>query len=319
MEAVNWDSILQFPDSQDNVSEFMSDLNVTAPVIQVPTPPIENESVSISTAFGVHAKCHALPPDLVFVTSDSVMFFVHSHIVLAASDNQFHSLVPKPSTNQSPNPMIHVPDTSETFNIILHLIYNLPSSQYTPSFDTISKAVNRLSFYGIQAETYIIAKTPLHNLILSFAPILPIEVYILAAKHNLLDLAIPASSHLLSFDLSTLTEEKAEAMGAKYLRKLFFLHIGRSNALKRLLLKPPLPHPPTASCSFDDQKCLTRAWALASAYLVLDARPDLSIGALESCLNPLAQKLACDECRASLHACVKNVIVNWSQVKNTTY
>lgn len=220
---------------------------------------------------------HAPPPDLVFATSDSVRFYVHSHIVLAASDNRFHSLIPIPPIDQSSNPEIHVPESSEVFNIILHLIYNIPSSQYSPSFDTVSKAVDRLSFYGINAKAHISAKTPLHNLILSFAPILPIRVYTLAAKHDLLDLAISASPHLLSFNLSTIDQEMAEAMGPIYLRKLFFLHIGRSDALKRVreklivsvlpslmfeqhLLEPPHPHAPTAECSFNDQKSLTRAW-----------------------------------------------------------
>ncbi|KIK61884.1 hypothetical protein GYMLUDRAFT_165482 [Collybiopsis luxurians FD-317 M1] len=273
------------------------------------------ERVMISTTFSAHAKWHALPPDLVFATSDSVRFYVHSHIILAASDNRFHSLIPTLLIDQSSNPEIYVPESSETFNIILHLIYNIPSHQYSPSFDTVSKAVDRLSFYGIIAKAHISAKTPLHNLILSFAPILPIQVYTLAAKHDLLDLAIPASPHLLSLNFSTIDQEMAEAMGPIYLRKLFFLHIGRSGALKRLLLEPPHPHAPTAKCSFNDQKSLTRAWALASAYLAWDARPDLSIGALESCLKPLADHLACDECKGSLQVCVENLVINWSQVK----
>ncbi|KIK61886.1 hypothetical protein GYMLUDRAFT_42295 [Collybiopsis luxurians FD-317 M1] len=321
---MEWDSILQFPDFQDNDSPFM--YGNDAPIMQMPTPPTEKsqnsdiasdsvELVLISTTFSAHAKWHALPPDLVFATSDSVLFYVHSHIVLAASDNQFHSLIPTPYVDQSSNSVIYVLESSEAFNIILHLVYNIPSSQYSPSFDTVSEAIDRLSFYGINAKAYIAAKTHLHNLVLSFAPTLPIQVYTLAAKHDLLDLAIPASPHLLSFNLAAINQEMAEVMGPIYLRKLFFLHIGRSDALKRHLLELPHPHAPTAECSFNDQKSLTRAWALASAYFAWDARPDISIGALESCLKPLADHLTCDECKGSLQAHIKNLVINWSQVK----
>ncbi|GAW08027.1 hypothetical protein LENED_010061 [Lentinula edodes] len=38
---------------------------------------------------------------------------------------------------------------------------------------------------------------------------------------------------------------------------LFFLQIGRSDALKRLLLNPPSNHTPTASCDINDQRALT--------------------------------------------------------------
>jgi hypothetical protein len=58
---------------------------------------------------------------------------------------------------------------------------------------------------------------------------------------------------------------------------MFFLHVGRVDALKRILLPPPHQHPPTIDCGFSDQKGVTRAWALASSYLVWDARPGGSL------------------------------------------
>lgn len=76
----------------------------------------------------------------------------------------------------------------------------------------------------------------------------------------------------------------AERIGAVYLKRLFFLHFGRAEALKRILLPPPHPHAPTPSCDFSDQKKLTRAWALASAYLAWDTRP----GPYKSVYGPCA-------------------------------
>ena len=109
----------------------------------------------------------------------------------------------------------------------------------------------------------------------------------LAAAHDLYELAVPVSSHLLSFALHSLTDELALRIGPVYMKRLFFLHLGRLDALKRLLLPPPHPHPPTAGCDFAEQKRLTRAWALASAYLAWDARPGTRRG-LSSRGEPLA-------------------------------
>lgn len=187
--------------------------------------------------------------------------------------------------------VIHVPESSPILNVILHVLYDMSCSHYSPSLETLITAVDRLAFYGVNPKSHIVANTPLYTSLLSQAPLFPLDVYTLAAKYDLHDLAVSTSPHLLSLQLYTITDEMAEAIGPKYLRKLFFLHIGRSDALKRvsqtssnmyarpfdifvqLLLQPPHPHAPTPLCDFTDQKTLTRAWALASAYLAWDARP----------------------------------------------
>lgn len=134
-------------------------------------------------------------------------------------------------------------------------------------------AVRALKSFGVPLTTYIAPSTPLFTLLLANAPAAPLEIYALAGEHDLPHVAVSASPHLLSFPLPTLTDEMAQQMGPVYLKKLFFLHLGRSDALKRLLLPPPHPHSPTPECDFTEQKKLTRAWALASAYLAWDARP----------------------------------------------
>ncbi|OBZ76566.1 hypothetical protein A0H81_03701 [Grifola frondosa] len=143
----------------------------------------------------------------------------------------------------------------------------------------------------------------------------PIDVYALAAAHDLYDLAVPVSSHLLAFALPSLTDEHAARMGPLYLRRLFFLHLGRTDALKRILLPPPPPHAPTSTCDFTEQKKLTRAWALASAYLAWDARPDLSTSSMEAALCPLGNHLSCDVCQKALGERIKQLIVQWSVVR----
>ncbi|KAI6047233.1 hypothetical protein EDC04DRAFT_2887043 [Pisolithus marmoratus] len=268
-------------------------------LVQVPTPPEsctsspvdlppdEDTLVSVSTTFFPGAQLCTLPPDLVLLSSDSVSFYVHTHILLAASDNNFNSLLP-------------------------------PSPRTDPG---------RLGLH-------VARSTSLYNLLLFHAPLYPLELYALAASYDLYDLAVPTSSHLLSFSLSALTDEMVNRIGAKYLKHLFFLHFGRSDALKRLLLPPPHPHPPTATCDFTEQKKLTRAWALTSAYFAWDARPwyvlftrsiyitpddepgiDLSTSTLESTFAPLGEHLSCEQCKLALQERLKTLIVQWSVVK----
>jgi hypothetical protein len=180
-----------------------------------------------------------------------------------------------PTSEDGSPPAITVPEDSNVLNITLHLLYVIPCSQFCPSPDIISKTIGALKRYGISLESFATPGTCLYNLILSRAPLHPIELYAISAEHDLHDLAVAISSHLMSFNLSTLTDEIVTQIGPTYLKRLFFLHLGRNEALKRLMSTPPALHGPTPQCDFTEQKKLTRAWALAAAYLAWDARPGL--------------------------------------------
>ena len=69
-------------------------------------------------------------------------------------------------------------------------------------------------------------------------------------------------------------------MGPVYLNRLFKLHASRTETLKSLLLSPPPLHPETDSCTFINQRRLTRFWTLAAASLVSDVRPGLLVQVL---------------------------------------
>ncbi|KAH7879744.1 uncharacterized protein C8R40DRAFT_1165988 [Lentinula edodes] len=336
MDTVDLDFIFQFAITDLDLPE--NGLGAFSTIeLQVPTPPdsspgspisdvLNDVQVSISTAFHPDACWEHFRPDFALLSSDSVTFYVHLQVMLSGSKNSFRSLLPiylpdvpistlAQSREDLSNTAVHVPESSQVLNIILHAIYGLSCAHYAPTFETLSAAVNQLPLYGMDPETYIAIDTPLYTLLLSHAPLLPINVYTLAAKHDLHHLAVSASPHLLSFSLPTLTDEMAKEMGSKYLRKMFFLHMGRVDALKRLLLQPPPPHAPIRGCAFADQRTLTRAWALASAYVAWDARPDISKGFLESALTPLAEHLTCELCKKSLNERIRDLVVNWSIVK----
>lgn len=135
------------------------------------------------------------------------------------------------------------------------------------------ESVDALSRYGFPLCDLAQRWSHLYTMILNRAHTHPIEMYASAASHNLDDLAVAISPHLLSFELSELPDKIAQKMGAVYLRRLMFLHLGRVQALKRLL-EPPLEfHTPTDSCGLSEQSQLTRAWSLAIASLAWDVRP----------------------------------------------
>ncbi|CAK5275572.1 unnamed protein product [Mycena citricolor] len=297
------------------------------------TPLDDPESLSISTTFFPDSDLRPHRPDVILLTTDSVHFYLHSDVLQAFSSNQFRSLLGTP-TDASKPPAVDVPETAPVLNVILHAIYGLSCVHYAPSFDILADAMNKMPLYGLEPRSMVRPPTPplpgtaheyvkvlpstsLFSQLLSHAPLVPLELYALAAHFDIFDLAVPTSSHLLGYALSRLTDEDAERMGAVYLKRLFFLHYGRVEALKRVLSSPPHPHVPTSSCDFANQKNLNRAWALATAYLSWELRPDLSTSALESALLPLKDQLPCELCKTSLNDRIKILIVQWSFVKRT--
>ncbi|KAJ7129746.1 hypothetical protein C8R44DRAFT_777564 [Mycena epipterygia] len=318
MDNYDWDSVMQFGDLEYSKYDHLPTpphSHDGSPVAD--SPEDGNTLVSISTTFFPSAQHRPQHPDVALLSKDSVYFYVHSDLLLDVSENRFRAMLPiSPSDDDEP-PVLHVPEPAPVLNIILHAIYDMSCAHYSPPFDILVRAVDSMPIYGINPKSNIVPSTPLFTLLLSQAPLFPLELYALAAHYDIMDLAVPTSSHLLAFPLSRLSDQVVERMGATYLKRLFFLHFGRAEALKRVLQSPPHPHPPTPSCDFHSQKRLSRAWALASAYLAWDVRPDMSTNTIESALRPLAEHLPCDLCKNALNDRVKNLIVQWSIVKRT--
>ena len=195
-----------------------------------------NTSISVSTTFFPGADIDQLPTNLIILSSDSVFFYVNTKRLLAASTNGFNSHLPVKRNESDPqaansDPILNLPETSTVLNIVLHTVHDMSCSHYCPTLPDLTSAVAALQRYGIPVQKALAPTAPLYSTILSYAPAQPIDVYTLAAKYDLYDLGAATSSHLLSFQLPTLTDEMAESIGSKYLKKLFFLHLGRSDAV----------------------------------------------------------------------------------------
>ena len=91
----------------------------------------------------------------------------------------------------------------------------------------------------------------------------------LAAHHQLEDLAVQVSAHLLSFHLYNLTDEMVDRMGARYMKRLMFLHIQRVEAFKAILIVPPPAH---EGCRVHEGRVQNK-WALAVAGMLNDLSP----------------------------------------------
>ncbi|CAA7263836.1 unnamed protein product [Cyclocybe aegerita] len=241
---------------------------------QNPEPEDDSTVVAVSTAFHPQAHPHLPPTDIILSASDGVLFYAHSSTILTACPKAFSTYIGGNLNDPKfRDQLIQLDAPSQELNVILHMLYGTSCAAHSPSLETLINAVDRMPSYSMVPEEHIVPSSHLHNLLLSYAPLHPLELYTLAASHNLEPLAVKTSSHLLSYSLQTITDEQAERIGAVYLKKLMVLHFGRFTALKNILLQPPHPHPPTKECDFIQQRKLTRAWALVSAYLAWDARP----------------------------------------------
>lgn len=215
--------------------DLLRDINIGQPgnhsehAIETPNIPI------VSTIFYPGAALDGNLTDMILLSSDSVYFYVSGTRLLTSSNNGFNFQLPFNEFGQDALPMIEVPENSTVIDIILHMAYSLPYSQLNPTFEDMRLAVAALELYGMSVQAALSVNGPLYVTMLSFAPTRPIDVYALAAKYDLADLATRASSHLMSLQLSTITDELAERIGAHYLKRLFFFHLGRVEAVSEFL------------------------------------------------------------------------------------
>ncbi|KAK0222017.1 hypothetical protein IW262DRAFT_1448168 [Armillaria fumosa] len=264
---------------------------------------------AISTQFSPGFEFRGIPSDMRIVSWDSVLFHVHRERLLEASSNGFNGLLYSAKTH------IAVPESSDLLNIILHAIYGIPCSPFQHSVDTLMDAVCLFPRYGLKAKNYISPSLPLFNDIRYQMPLSPLLTFVVASNHELEDLAVLASAHLLALDISTMSDKMVQAINPVYLKRLFDLQTSRVNAFKRLLAVPPESHPATSKCDFIAQKALTRSWAFYTAYMLWDARADMTAGTIERTFQTLECDILCDLCKDCLKRRVKSIVIEWSELK----
>ncbi|KAL0062785.1 hypothetical protein AAF712_010323 [Marasmius tenuissimus] len=194
--------------------------------------------LSISPTFGATSLGSSRPSvDMILLTSDSIIFYIDEATLLRVSANSFKSLLPLTTEDKSQRVLFMRDISSDELDIMLQAVYNVPGSTIPGKTDiqVLLSAVDQFMDYGISAATFITSTSHLYQYLLACAPLHPLEIYALAAQHDIGSLATTASVHTLVLELSDISEELSKRMGSVYLLKLFQLHITRTETLKKLL------------------------------------------------------------------------------------
>ncbi|KZV71860.1 hypothetical protein PENSPDRAFT_629562 [Peniophora sp. CONT] len=273
---------------------------------------LQDQWFSYSAAFnGDFVDPDGNTPDFDLVANDGVYFAVTASKLRSSSRNNFGGLL------VSSNSSAVIPLSSNVLNLVLHGVYGLSPAKFAPSVDDLAAAVDALEPYGLPKQDLVAHDAPLFRAILMRAPANPIACFTLAARAELEELAVVVSPYTLNVALSEVTNEDAIRIGPRYLKRLFFLHLGRVDALKRILLPPPDLHLPTGACKAEDQRRVSRAWTMAVAEMSWDLSPNISVMSLEARMRALGRGWECTQCLNGLDTRIRRLLVDWSLIKTT--
>ncbi|KAG8855024.1 hypothetical protein FRB96_007219 [Tulasnella sp. 330] len=270
-------------------------------------------------------------PNMILFSSDAVFFYCHRSTLSSKSYNSFGNLISSsspgsPTSNTDSNgsefgslpaslPTHALPEPAVVLNVMLHVIYNLPVRRFAPSLHIIEDALRILERYGIPAPD---ESADIWFLLLRHAEIQPIRAYAIAAGYAKEAVCVRISPYTLRVSLTQVSDAEALTMGSIYLRRLFFLHLGRAQACKRVIDKPPKAHPPMALCLPEDASRVARAWDLAVAnILVHPSLHNISPEELRESFSSVVRGRMCSECFDSVRVRVNEVVADWEGIKKT--
>ncbi|KAF8906696.1 hypothetical protein CPB85DRAFT_1223848, partial [Mucidula mucida] len=245
--------------------------------------------------------------DTIFQSTDAAFFYVHADIIHAASCNSFGSFLQSPTV---PPLIIKLDVDSTVLNLMIHAIYSAECSllMLTTTLDVMGR-------YGLTLSKFIYSSSMLFTELYRHVPFHPLDVYTLAAHHDLVQLAIGASAHLLSLDLGKISFDQSERMGAIYYRRLSLLHTTRLTHLKEILSGgPPSGHRFDLLCTNVAQRDMRSSWALAIIDVLRNASPDLSPDYFKAQMRPFMERVDCVTCRNQFSAKIEDAALQWSMV-----
>ncbi|CAE6464505.1 unnamed protein product [Rhizoctonia solani] len=252
------------------------------------SPSVDSLPVSISSRFNLEAW-DMQDADVLLLTPDQVFFYTHRSVLLRGSSNFFGGLfvddvadntrevdVSQPMSDLSLEPkLVPVNIPSDVLNVVLLALYEFPIQKFAPSNEALREVILTLTSLGYDPSDIACPRSELFSLLLKSAAADPLRMYAAAAQCSFESLAVSTSALTLRTPLHEITDELARQMGPVYLRRLFFLHLGRADALRRIVLPLPNLHPPGTNdrCNAETQKGVQRAWTLASAYIIAQSYP----------------------------------------------
>jgi hypothetical protein len=211
-----------------------------------------------------------------------------------------------------------VTESSEIFNLLLHVFYDLDPTNQTASLKQVSLLLVALPKYGLSLEIAAAADTHLYNVIMGLASKSSIDTFALVCHHNLERLATDISQLLISIPIHDLNDQQCTLMGPVYLRRLVFLQVGRTERLKEILNVPPTKHEPTIHCDAINQKRnLEAVWEDIVKDLVWEVKAHTSASFLYTKITPAVDNVTCADCKTAIRERIRQIIVDWSLVKST--
>ncbi|KAL0062013.1 hypothetical protein AAF712_011091 [Marasmius tenuissimus] len=261
------------------------------------------------------------PVDMLLLSGDSVMFYTNEQTLLDASNNSFKHLLPFTSKELSQRVLFLSDISSSELEIMLRAVHDISNDAGQSVIDvdiqTLIRSIDNLPEYGISPVACITPESHLYKLLLSCAPLHPLEVYAQAAHHGLGSLAVTVSSHTLVVELAQLTDELSKRMGSVYALRLFQLHAGRVDTLKKLLSRDLGLHNPTPDCTFDGQRLLKAKWTLGVAAMCAEIKPDTSTSTIRETMLSNTDGLKCRECNNLRDNGLRNVLTAWTMTSRT--
>ncbi|KAF9054709.1 hypothetical protein BJ165DRAFT_1329731, partial [Panaeolus papilionaceus] len=267
----------------------------------------------VSTSFLPNSH-PAYKPDIILVTSDSVLFHVCTSLINLQSPHAFETMLASPLRSFKEK-VVPIDLHSEEMNIIMYIAYGkCPISEF-PTLLTIITAIDRMPLLGMTPKDYLVPECPFYSLLLTHTSSNPMEIYCLAGRHGLDNLAISSSGFLLSVSPLSVTDEQAQRMGGVAFKRLMCLHDNRICSLRNLLLQPPRHHPATVRCNFADQRTLFRSWTVAGASILYHAHLEISSGEFQNDLTRLARVIRCEQCSKSMQDRIKDALKQWMDIE----
>ena len=258
--------------------------------LDVPTTEMDTV-VSMSTTFCLGAIDDPYPTDVLLLSSDNVYFCVHSITLLQHSLNKFGGYLKEVI---QPIPLS---SHSEVINLALYALYDLNPSAFNPTTGLMTQALLFLIDHGILPKDCITSTNPFCASVHKLGVQCPLETYMMVAYFDLEHLAIDVSRNLLSLALQDITEQVALMIGPTYLRRLFWLHLGRIDRLKRLMFQVPEAHGQNKDCYDSEQRLLQLEWRSLAVALAPEATPAMGPSQLYKAFLPITQKNSlCPDC-----------------------
>ncbi|ESK95215.1 hypothetical protein Moror_3973 [Moniliophthora roreri MCA 2997] len=256
------------------------------------------------------------PADLTLISRDSVVFYVDEYSLLQFSNNNFKGLLPVPDQAREKR-TIFLPDLPlSELEILLQAIYRVPTSTSgtigggsMDDFQMLVRGVGQLPTFGIAPKSVILPHTYIFDRILSFSPRYPLEVYALGGQYDIDEVAVAASPHTLTVELTNIDDELAERIGALYLLRLIRLHDKRKKIITDLLGEEP---DSAAVCGSGHQRELKQRWKVATAFLLLGVNADIPTELIQEAVMTGTSAITCDGCIKARDARLNAVLTEWS-------